>query len=301
MTSPAVPALIALAAALSYATGAVLQQRGAYQPGADVGTGPALSVPAMMKSSVWLAGLGMDAAGFGLEFLALRGSSVTLVQPLLVCGLLFALPLGARLARCPVRRSDLAAGGLVVAGLVAFLIAAQPVEGAGAVPVARWVMVTSTVAVVAFALVLAARGRRPAARALSLGAAAGLVNGVFAGLAKAVGTELDRGWRSVATSWQLVALAVAAAATLTLAAKAFQVGSPAAAVTGLFAVEPLAGIGVGAAVFGDSIRREPVFLLAEVLGMAVCLVGVSILGRSPGVVAAYGGHDDRGTVQLAPK
>jgi len=287
MSALVLPAVIALGAAAGYAAGAVLQQRGAFGPGAAGSSGAAMPVTAMFRRPIWLAGLGLDGVGFMLEFLALRASSVTLVQPLLVCGLLFALPLGALLARTRIRKTDLGAGALVVLGLVLFLIAARPVEGSAVVPVGRWVGVVGVSGGIVGVLLLLSRGRRAALRAVLLGAAAGVVNGVFAGLAKAVSSVLERGWAAMLGSWQPVALAVAAVLTLTLAAKAFQVGSPAAAVTGLFAVEPVAGIAVGTSVFGDTIAVTPLLLSAEVVGMVLAVGGVILLARSPAVLAVY--------------
>jgi len=218
---------------------------------------------------------------------ALRAPSLTLVQPLLVAGLLFALPLGAVLAQRRVTRTELATGGLVCAGLAVFLLAAHPGGGGAPPTTGRWIVVATAVMVVVAAVVLLTRGCRPAHRALALGTAAGLVNGLFAGLAKSVGTVLEHGVLAVVTSWQLWALVVVAGVTLTLAARAFQVGAPAAALTGLFAAEPLAGLTLGVALFCDTVRHSPPFTAVAAVGLLVALVGAVVLTYSPAVLAAY--------------
>jgi hypothetical protein len=67
---------------------------------------------------------------------------------------------------------------------------------------------------------------------------------LFAGLAKALGSNLHSGWGPVLMGWPLWVLLLAGATTLSLA-WAFQAGAASAAITTLFTVEPLAGIAVG--------------------------------------------------------
>lgn len=306
MTGQVWALLAALGAALSYAGGAVLQQRAALGETVAARRGPWLVV-----HPLWLTGVALDGAGFLLEFIALRAGSVTLVQPLLVCGLLFSLPLGAVLARRRVHSREIAAGVLVCAGLVVALLAAHPRAGGVRVAAGPWLVGSGITALIVGALLVVARGRPRVVRAVCFAAAAGVVNGLFAGFAKAVGMLWQRGWMAVLTSWPLWALVIAAGLTLGLAAKAFQTGAAAAAITALFAVEPLAGVAVGALLFGDTAHHTPGAVLLEIVGVLACLGGVSLLAGSPAVLAVYAGaeaqrdapavlrvrqsHGDRGT------
>ena len=119
----AVPA--PLGAALSYAASSVMQQRAAQDQPADEALKPGLLLR-LGRQPLWLAGLATDGLAYMLQFVALGHGSIALVQVLLVSGLLFALPLGALIARCPISRSDVLAGGLVVVGLATFLTVAAP-------------------------------------------------------------------------------------------------------------------------------------------------------------------------------
>jgi len=288
--------LAALGAALSYASGAVFQQRAALPP-VITGVGASRAAPPLRKvvrHPLWLFGVGLDGVGFLLEFAALRVGSVSLVQPLLVSGLLFALPLGATLTGQRIRGRDLAAGALVCVGLAVALLAARPGPGTGPAAGGAWLAGSAATGLVVGGLMYTARGRRPATRAVCFAASAGLVNGLFAGFAKAVGVRSEAGWTSVVVSWPLWALIVAAVLTLTLAAEAFRAGAPAAAVGALFAVEPVAGVSVGATLFGETVSRAPAAVVLEVAGVIACLLGVLLLSRSPAVVATYAGADTVG-------
>jgi hypothetical protein len=136
-------------------------------------------------------------------------------------------------------------------------------------------------------LLAASSGRPSAVRAALIAAAAGPVNGAFAGLSKGMGDELDRGWLALLHSWLPWLLIIAAALGLILAARAFQVVAPVAAVTALFATEPLAGITIGAVVFGASVQAAPWTTLLELVAPAGCLAGVALLARGPVILATY--------------
>lgn len=294
-------AFAALGAAFLYASGAVVQQRAAFRSSTRTSQPEALPMLRILGRPLWLAGVALDGVGFLLEFAALWSGSVSVVQPLLVTGLLFALLLGAVVIRRGVRLFELGSAALVCAGLGTFLLAARPGPGTPPASGAAWLVAGGVTLAIVGLCVLADRGRTLPVRAALTAGAAGLVNGVFAGLAKATGTTLHVGWLAVVLSWYPWALAAAAVLTLTLAARAFQLGAPAAAVTGLFAVEPVAGIAVGALLLGESIRHTPASLAIELVGITACLIGVALLARSPAVLAAHAAHspagpapDDRG-------
>src|SRR5207248_4278792 len=150
-----IAAAAALGSALCYAVASVLQQRAAAAEPFDEAPKPALLLR-LVRQPLWLAGLATDGLAYLLQFVALGHGSIVLVQLLLVSGLLFALPLGALIARCPISRSDVLAGGLVVVGLATFLTVAAPARGRADAPTATWVAVGAGGAVTMGAFVLLA-------------------------------------------------------------------------------------------------------------------------------------------------
>jgi drug/metabolite transporter (DMT)-like permease len=277
----------ALGAALSYAAASVLQQRAAQKEAADEVLKAGMLVR-LVRQPLWLAGLGADGLAYGLQFIALGHGSIVLVQLLLVSGLLFALPLGAFVSRCPVRRNDLLAGGLVVLGLGVFLTVAAPASGAGDVDGSAWVAIGLGGAAVIGILVVAA-GRRPGARrATALGAAAGVANALVAVFSKSSADILAHGLVHALLSWQPYALIASGAASLLLASSAFQAGSLAASLPMLTVVDPLAAMIIGAAFFGESLSLQGVAPLMEAASLGAMVAGVFLLARSPLVHCTHG-------------
>jgi drug/metabolite transporter (DMT)-like permease len=220
---------LALAAALLFALGTVLQQRaGLEEPASGPSSGLLIQ---MARRPVWLAGIGADALGFGCQAAALGFGRLAVVQPLLVASVVFALPLGAKLTRQRVRRIDVGAALLVTAALVAFLTIADPSGGRDDAPLGEWLVAGGACLLVCVPLfLLGQRGPAPR-RAAFLGVATGVLFALSAALTKAVVDELDDGILTIFTTWHLSALAVVGYASMTLNQLALNTGALAPAVT----------------------------------------------------------------------
>jgi drug/metabolite transporter (DMT)-like permease len=264
-----------------------MQQRAAQEDRAEKALKPGLLLR-LVRQPLWLAGLAVDGLAYMLQFVALGHGSIALVQLLLVSGLLFALPLGALISRCPIRRSDLIAGALVVVGLATFLTVAAPAPGRGNVSPRTWVVIGAGGAIVIGVLVLVAGPRPGVRRATALGAAAGVANALVAVFSKSTAVMLAHGLLHALTSWQLYALLVSGAASLALASSAFQAGSLAASLPMLTVVDPIAATIIGALFFGESLTIEGLAPMAEVASLAAIVAGVFMLGRSPLVHCTHG-------------
>jgi hypothetical protein len=87
---------LALGAATCYALSSALEQRAAKQERPYRSLDPRLLVR-LVRRPLWLAGWAPDVAGTGLQAAALHLGALALVEPLLVCNLLLAIPLEAAL------------------------------------------------------------------------------------------------------------------------------------------------------------------------------------------------------------
>jgi drug/metabolite transporter (DMT)-like permease len=277
----------ALGSALGYAAASVMQQRAAQEEPADEALKPGVLLR-LVRQPLWLAGLAADGLAYMLQFVALGHGSIALVQLLLVSGLLFALPLGALVSRCPIGRSDLFAGGLVVVGLATFLTVAAPAPGRGYASTGTWVVIGAGGAIAIGGLVLLAGPRPGVRRATALGAAAGVANALVAVFSKASAAVLAHGVVHALTSWQPYALLASGAASLALASSAFQAGSLAASLPMLTVVDPIAATVIGALFFGESLTIGGIAPIAEVASLAAIVAGVFLLGRSPLVHCTHG-------------
>src|SRR6202011_351659 len=95
----------ALFSSLLYALASVLQHRAAIAQPQESSLHLGL-LARLVTKPLWLAGIAADGFAFVFQFVALGHGSLILVQPLLVCGLLFALPLGAWLAGTKLTHRD---------------------------------------------------------------------------------------------------------------------------------------------------------------------------------------------------
>ncbi len=269
--------VLALAAALLFALGTVLQQKAGLEEPAE-GSSSGLLIQ-MAKRPVWLAGIAADAVGFGCQAAALGFGRLAVVQPLLVASVVFALPLGARLTGQRVKRIDVGAAFLVVAALVAFLTIANPSGGRADAPLGAWLIAGA--ACVAVCAVLVAAGQRGPAprRAALLGIATGVLFALSAALTKAVVDELDDGVLTIFTTWHLYALAVVGYASMTLNQLALNTGALAPAVATSMAFDPIVSVILGIALLQESLDAGALDVAGTVLALAAAGVGMAVLAR----------------------
>jgi drug/metabolite transporter (DMT)-like permease len=274
--------IASLAAALCYAGASVLQHRAATEVPVEHSMRLGLLAKLIAKPW-WLAGVAADGLGFIMQFIALGNGPLVVVQPLMVAGLLFALPLGAWASGQRIHGSELRAAALLVVGLAVMLGIANPTKGHATLTDREWVILGVCILIPTGALVVLA-ARRAALRAMLLAAAAAAVYGLTAALAKVTSHNLGLGLGHVLTTWELWALIPGGIVGMVLCQSAFQAGSLRLSLPTLTAVDPVVSIAIGILAFHEHLTQHPVGVLFEVLGMAAMIVGVYLLGRSPLVV-----------------
>lgn len=272
----------ALGAAFLYGLASVLQHRGASSVPASQSMRPGL-LARLVRDPVWLAGVGADVGGYVLQFVAVAVGTLVLVQPLLVCGLLFALPIGARLYGSRLARSDWLAAAAVCVGLAGFQVVAAPAPGHAYISTGAWLVLL--VGGVGVGLVLAAAGhvRVGRAKVVLLAASAGTVYGLAAALTKTTGALIGDHGVGVLAHWQPYALIILGAAGMLVSQSAFQAGPLDLSLPTLTVVDPVVSILIGALAFGETITGGAGAVTAEVLSLALMVLGIYSLSRSPAV------------------
>lgn len=272
--------LAALGSSLLYALASVLQHRSAV-----AAKGRPLRIGFVVELAgrpLWIMGMAADAAGYGLQFFALRHGSLVLVQPLLVSGVLFALPLSSALNQRRLTAFEWTGAAAVVAGLSLFLVIGHPGSGGHQVTLLGWILVGVATGVPVIALVgVAARQSSGVLRAVLLACAAGIDYGVAAALTKTTAAHLDRGLVHTLLSWDPYALVACAAVGLVLGQSAFQAGPLRASLPALTVVDPVVSVLIGALAFGEPLSAGGAAPVFEVLGLVVMTLGVTALCRSP--------------------
>lgn len=274
--------VLSVVSAFFYGSAAVLQHREAAAAPGEQHMRLSLLVH-LVKRPLWAAGIAADLVAFVFQALALGQGPLTLVQPLLTAGLLFALLLAAAWDHRRLTGFELLAALALMAGLTLFLIAAVPSPGRATVAFDRWV--TAGVLTGAGVGVLVLWARRAARwKPALLGIAASLTFAISDALIKS-GIDVLRahGVVEVLDTWYLYALAGLGVLGALLIQSAFQSGPLAMSLPALTAVEPIASSGVGVILFAESLRTDPGALAVEVVAAALCLFGIWVLGRSPTV------------------
>ena len=279
--------LCALGSSLMYALASVLQHRGAVDQPDEQSLRLGLLVR-LLRHPAWVAGTACDVAAYVLQFVALGHGPIVVVQPLLVCGLLFALPIGAAWSGRRLGRADWAAAVMVCAGLGVFLAVANPAAGRSDTGPGHWAALL--VAVTAVSGVLIAVGVGPDARrkAVALAAAAGVIYGAAAALTKTTSHLLARGVLPLLTHWQPWVLVVFGVGGMLLAQSAFQAGALDLSLPTMTVVDPVVSIAIGASLFGEAISAGAAAVAAEVVALVVMSVGVVLLARAEAEVPVRG-------------
>ncbi len=266
-----------------FAVATTLQHRAAGQAESFTGGGTrdaGRALAGVFARPLWLAGLVADVLGFAMHAYALTAGELAVVQPLLVTGLLFALPLGARLDNRRVSRTQLGWAGAVVIALGVFLALARP-SGGASTPELGPAAVAATGSLVLIVAFLVAAGTSGAGRrAAWLGAVTGLLFGLTAALVKAVGSQLSSGVLPALGSWPLYALLVIGPAGLLINQVAFQAGPLAASLPAITAVDPVASIVLGLLLFDERLHGRPLAATVEGIALAVLAVAVVRLART---------------------
>lgn len=284
----------ALSSAMLYALAAVFQQKAAVAEPLEHSLRLRLLIN-LLHRPLWLMGLACDVGAFLLQFWALDHGSLVLVQPLLVSGLLFALPLGAITSHERMTRNDWIGAALVVTGLSVFLVVAQPDNGSADAAPKVWVMlVVGTLSVVGL-LLLAAHGSKGPRRAGLLATAAGTLYGLTAALTKACGHLLDHGLKHLVTSWKPYALAAGGVSGTVIDQSAYQAGPLNWSLPILTVTDPVVSIAIGAFVFGEGIEIKGLAPVFEAIALVVMTVGVFMLSNSRLVAHAKEEEEEEAT------
>jgi len=276
----AIAAVAALAAAGSFGVSAVLQHRQARASAgsrAD-GTRGFRLLAYLARRPVWLAGIMLAAAAYGLQGLALAFGPLALVAPIVATDLLFAVPLAARWSRRPMRPRDLTGCSLVAAGVGIFLATSPPASGRSDAPTREWLVAFGAMALVGAAAVAVGNAGSDAVRAGALATAAGLTFGLTAAVTLSATRLLrDAGPAAVLGHWQPWALIVLGLAGLLLSQSAYQAGQLTASLPIIDTLEPISAVVLGAAIFHERLAASPSMLAVQLSGAAIAVAGIALL------------------------
>ncbi|MCW2867333.1 MAG: hypothetical protein JWR20_1521 [Marmoricola sp.] len=279
------PALLAaLVAAAGYALSGSLQHRACPEDGATTHR-PHRLLAKLAGRPWWLLGQVIAFASFGLHAFALHLGSLAVVQPVVVSGVVLAVPVRASLARRWPSARELGTVALTVSGLALLLVVADPTVGHP--PLGQRAAITVTVGGVVVAVVAAGcagRCRRDGRTALLFGIASGVLFGLVAGLLKLTVTllastsqplDLLGSW----TTWAVVGLGVAGVVTTQ---RGYTAAGMSASMPVLNVTDVLVALLFGAVVFGQVPAHDPLSLLGGLLAAGLIILGLRRLALDDG-------------------
>lgn len=273
---------LTLAAALVVALGEVVQQRSAAQAPPQGSLSWRL-LWWLVRQPLWLAGLVCSVLGNSLFSVAVGKGTLALVEAVFVARLLFALVLAAAAVRRRVPWRDIGGALAIAAGIVAFLLAAQPQPAHHpVVPPVHWALGGGIVVAVALVLAVLGKRLRPARNAVVLGAGAGMLFGLQASLTQAALHVLTRdGVLALLSTWSGYADVVVALLGMLMVQSAYAAAPLSASYPAVVTTELVVGIGIGVGVIGGVMRTGPLVLTAALIALLVMICGIYLLTTSP--------------------
>lgn len=293
MSSSLIAVLTALAAALVLGISSVADQRSTKRVRPRRALSPWILAD-LVRQPLWLTAVCANAVGFALQVVALGFGSLAIVQPLLVCDLIFAVLISSYLnSRSGIQRPggrrellEMFAGVIATAaGVAGFLAIGRPSGGHTRASLSILPpLVIGLVVVVGGCLAVAARNRD--LRPLALALACGVNYGVAAFAVKLVTSEVGGGLGRVFTDWPVYVLAVAGPVGFLLNQDAFQQGTFLAPVQAIItAADPVISIGLAIAWLDVRTRGSPAAVAGQVVSLLVMVAGIVVTARHSPQVA----------------
>ncbi|MGO1397350.1 hypothetical protein BSP109_01955 [Brevibacterium sp. Mu109] len=284
---------IAVIAALCLALGTHLQHRAVsgaadthaavtHTPTAGTTPPPPRRLVGLLRSPLWLVGLGLLALETGLNMVALGLAPVALVQPIGTLSLVAAVVLGSRTSRSPRPPARSVLGGIGLTLLSTGLFVGVSAQWSTAPEAAAPDLLTLTflllgIAGLGTAVALSAVGH--AARIVTAGVLFGLVATGAHALLHALAGSGAGSWVAPAHVVLLIGLIAGSIVGMWIVQTAYASGPPETVLAGLTVIDPLTAVVVGAAVLGEYSTMPLLVVLVLLLTGASAVAGVLLLVR----------------------
>ena len=275
-----VAVVAALLGAFFFGVAAALQQREA-TGAADLRVADPRLLWRLAHRPLWIAGIVADGVSALLHVVALSFGPITLVQPLGVTGLLFAMPIVAAFRRQRISARDLSAA-LVVLAALSVLLALLPTAGSatlGAVLDLAGLLVAMLVFDVAAVAVAAVTP--PRVRSLTLAAGAGASFGIVAVFVRALLEMREQPHSAVSVAVSVAGIGLLIPGGYLLLQNAYRSGHFSGSLATAVVVDPIAAVLGGAWVLNEPLPTRPWQIVGSVACAGLVIAGIAVLVRSP--------------------
>ena len=235
----------------------------------------------LLSNPLWLLGWIALAGAFVFQALALHNGQMSVVQPLLVTELVFALVLRRLWIHQQIRGVTWWAAALTCGSLALFVAMSEPTGGNAGPTSSVWVAATAATAGAAAVLALLGTRGSPVRRAALLGAATSILWALVATFIKATTDTLTQfGPAGMFTHWPVYALAVAGIAAELLNQAALHVGPLSVSQPLIVVVDPIVSIALSVFVFAEMFTDNPIRLGLGAAAFAAMCVAAAVLART---------------------
>ena len=267
---------LALIAAFLFALAATLQQKGALNL-PTISLADPMSLVRLVGQKVWLLGTVALFAGYLFQAGALDRGRLSVIQPLLVTTVVFALPLGYFLTKQHVGRREVIGAIVIILGLGLFVYFGDPAGGKENAPNDEWaIAIAALAALSAILLVFGSRGGL-SMKAAVYGTVAGLMFGLSSALTKPTLDYLHESVSTMLSHWECYALAIAGVGGFVLQQVSLGTGRLAPSVATVSVANPLVGILLGILLLDERLSRPAWHVVLAVIGLGLALVGAVVI------------------------
>jgi drug/metabolite transporter (DMT)-like permease len=274
-----VPVVFALLAGLANALNVVMQHVASIgDPQREKGW---RFVRYLVSNPLWLLGWVALAGAFVFQAIALHNGAMSVVQPLLVTELIFALVLRWLWLHQSIRPVTWWAAGCTCVALGVFIAVSEPSGGSALPTSGAWVAASATVAGTSALLALLGLSGTPGRRAAALGASASMLWALVATFIKATTDSLSQfGVSGMFTHWPVYALAVSGLVAELLNQAALHVGPLSVSQPFIVIVDPIVSIALSIWVFVETFNPGVFRLAVGSFAFAAMCVAVAVLTRT---------------------
>jgi len=241
----------------------------------------------LLKNPLWLFGWAALGGGFVFQALALHVGQMSVVQPLLITELIFALGLRLVWLRQSIRGVTWAAAAVTCTSLGVFLATAEPQGGSRYPDSHVWAAAAGTT--VGAAAVLALLGMRgsPVRRTALLASASGIMWALVATLVKTMtDTWSEFGVGGMFLHWPVYALAAAGLGAEVVHQTMLGAGPLSISQPLLVIVNPIVSIGLSVWIFGEYFTADtPRLALGSLAFASMCAAAVVLTRTAPATMS----------------
>jgi drug/metabolite transporter (DMT)-like permease len=289
-----VAAALALIAAFLFALAAALQQKGALNL-PTISLAQPMSLVRLVGQTMWLLGTLALVTGYLFQAGALDSGRLSVIQPLLVTTVVFALPLGYVLTRQRVGSREVIGAVVIIVGLGLFVYFGDPASGKENASNLEWAIMIGLLSLLSVLLLVFGGSGGLSMKAAAFGTVAGILFGLSASLTKPTLDYLQESVGTMLSHWECYALAVAGVLGFVLQQVSLGMGRLAPSVATVSVANPVVGILIGTLLLDERLSRPAWRVVIGVIGLGLALAGavaISLEREAPrDETAATGARD----------